>query len=222
MWKIILFLLPLNILLLIIAYIYLFNVYKDTEKDPSKTKFGFGEKENFFKATNRIPGLQFGNDCYYYQDLIMEPKIQKLEDFFEFNIESIHNGSIILFIFLFYFALVLSIASLNILTLGLAFIFPNFSKIIPLCVKTLFLLKSFERCSGCVNVIAFIYTVRSYFSSDINSYCDFLSCDNVNIEGFKKYKSVENLKYDFIHFMVFYIACMAFSIIYVPVIINME
>ena len=152
----------------------------------------------------------------------MEPKIQKLEDFFEFNIESIHNGSIILFIFLFYFALVLSIASLNILTLGLAFIFPNFSKIIPLCVKTLFLLKSFERCSGCVNVIAFIYTVHSYFSSDINSYCDFLSCDNVNIEGFKKYKSVENLKYDFIHFMVFYIACMAFSIIYVPVIINME
>ena len=70
----------------------------------------------------------------------MEPKIQKLEDFFEFNIESIHNGSIILFIFLFYFALVLSIASLNILTLGLAFIFPNFSKIIPLCVKMLFLL----------------------------------------------------------------------------------
>ena len=37
-----------------IIYIYLFNVYKDSENDSSKIKFGFEEKKNFFKTMNKI------------------------------------------------------------------------------------------------------------------------------------------------------------------------
>ena len=71
-------------------------------------------------------------------------------------------------------------------------------------------------------MIAFIHIIHAYYSSDINSYYDFLSCDNINIVGFKKYKSIENLKYDFPRFMVLNIVCMAFGIIYVPIILSME
>ena len=221
MWKILVFLV-VNLLFCIFTYIYLFIVYKDSEKDPSKIQFGFGEKENFFKTMDKTPGLQFDNDCYYYQDLIMEPKIQKLEDFFEFNIESIHKGSIILLFFLFYFILILSLISLNIFLFGLSFIFPSFLKAIPIVFMLINIFSRFDRCLGCINLIAFIHIIHAYYSSDINSYYDFLSCDNINIAGFKKYKSIENLKYDFPRFMVLNIVCMAFSIIYVPIILSME
>ena len=172
----------LNLLFIIFTYIYLFNVYKDSENDPSKIKFGFEEKKNFFKTMNKIPGLQFSNDCYYYQDLLMEKKIQKLDDFFKFNIESIHKGSFILLIFLFYFVLIMSINALFFLALLLSFIFPYFVKIAPILLTIFIKLIKVGAYVGCMNLISFIYLVHAYYSSDINSYINFLSCENVNVE----------------------------------------
>ena len=210
----------LNLLFIIFTYIYLFNVYKDSENDPSKIKFGFEEKKNFFKTMNKIPGLQFSNDCYYYQDLLMEKKIQKLDDFFKFNIESIHKGSFILLIFLFYFVLIMSINALFFLALLLSFIFPNFVKIAPIILTIFIKLTNVGKYLAFVNLISFIYLIHAYYSSDINSYINFLSCENVNVEGFKKYKSIENLKYDFTNFVILMIISLVLNIIHTAISLN--
>ena len=147
-------------------------------------------------------------------------KIQKLDDFFKFNIESIHKGSFIMLIFLFYFVLIMSINALFVLSLLLSFIFPNFVKIASILL-TIFI-KSIKVGAyvGCVNLINFIYLIHAYYISDINSYINFLSCENDDVEGFKKYKNIENLKYDFTYFVILMIISMVLNIIYTAISLN--
>jgi hypothetical protein len=41
-----------------------------------------------------------------------------------------------------------------------------------------------------------------FYSGDINTYCDFLSCENINREGFFRYVFVEKIKSEFIYFLI--------------------
>ena len=56
-----------------------------------------------------------------------------------------------------------------------------------------------------VNFFVFIFLLISYYTGDTITYYDFLSCRNVNYNGFNRYRNIEYLKYDFKKFMIFQI-----------------
>ena len=49
-------------------------------------------------------------------------------------------------------------------------------------------------------IVLFLFYL--FYSGDINTYCDFLSCENINREGFFRYVFVEKIKSEFIYFLI--------------------
>ena len=189
----------ISTLLLITTVIFLFKVYKDTEKDPFQKYFSFEEKKIFFRhvISFQNPLIKNKNYCKKYQDLIMDPKTQKLGDVFELNISSINTCSFYMIIFLVYLIFYLSFLFL---TYFIGKLFPNSIIVVPFgllfglfsCLFSLFFI---------TNIILFIVSIYKFYTSEINTFYEFLMCNNVNLEAFNKYRSIDNLRSDFKHFI---------------------
>ena len=174
------------------AYYYLFRVYKDTNTDPFKENFGYEEKKHYFKYLMDYEDYMTSREfnCKKFQDLILKPQTKKLEDVFKLNISLIHVSLYFMLIFLFVFLVMILLSCL--------------------CFK---LMQLFIQILGVANLIIFFTAIMNFNNGNINDYYEFLSCKNVNYEGFDKYKSVEVLKKDFRYFTILYVLfliCSAF------------
>ena len=183
------------IIITILTFVYLIKVYNDTKTDPLQDNLDVEEKKKFFKyiAQYEEEMNTFEIKCKKYQDFILESEITKLGDIFHLNIWTIHFCSyIIIFIFIFHISLTLLVPCLkecakatNDLIIGLLF---SSLRDINLGLPT-------------ANFVIIIFMINSFYNGDINTYYDFISCDNVNYDKFEKYRSVENLKINFWMFM---------------------
>ena len=168
----------------------------DTKTDPFQQNFDFEEKKHFFKTKYKNADIdtmnKIASDCELYQVFIMDRKTQNLgEIFLGVKIRSIHKCSFILMIIFFFLIFILAVSILSLITSP-----QNFFSMKPQ-------LSNVRGLISCVNVFVFIYIAHLFYSGEIPTYCEFLSCDNVNYEGFKKYRSIEKLNHDFKRFMIF-------------------
>ena len=199
----------INTIVTIIAFVYLFKIYNDTKIDVFQKNIEIGEKENYFidPAQNPNQLLKYEPKCQAYEKMIMNPTTQKLGDVFKINMETI-NGRI-------YFILIVNILIIAfflfiILEGILLIILPG----IAACLAIVLLALSIALYVGLIlSNIIFIVLIYSYYSSDTNAYNDFLTCKNVNYDGFSKYRVIEKFKYDFKRFMIFNIVSMLLSFI---------
>ena len=199
----------INTIVTIIAFVYLFKIYNDTKIDVFQKNIEIGEKENYFidPAQNPNQLLKYEPKCQAYEKMIMNPTTQKLGDVFKINMETI-NGRI-------YFILIVNILIIAfflfiILEGILLIILPGISA----CLAIVLLALSIALYVGLIlSNIIFIVLIYSYYSSDTNAYNDFLTCKNVNYDGFSKYRVIEKFKYDFKRFMIFNIVSMLLSFI---------
>ena len=195
----------LYIIITILTLVYLIRVYNDTKTDPLKENFGFEEKKKIFKYIAQYEEEMTSQEynCKKYQDFILEPEITKLEDIFHLNILTIHFCSfIILFIYLFQISMTLLLPCIK----GCAQSLNNW--IIALLFSSL---KEINYGLSTANFIFFIVSVNYFYNGDINTYCNFLACDNVNYEKFEKYRIVENINNNFWMFMCLQIVSICFS-----------
>jgi hypothetical protein len=185
----------------ILTIIYLFRVYHDTEIDIFQQEFQIGEKEKFFidPTVNPYQILKEDLKCKSYESLIMDPKTKKLGDVFHLNFDAINYRAslmVVLYITVFIFIVfsvlyAIIIAFVPILTDICTIFFVLFSMVVYFAMAFL--------------VFLFIMIIYSYYAGDTKTYVDFLSCKNVNYEGFRRYRTVENFKSNFTRFMWYYI-----------------
>ena len=201
----------------ILAYICLFKVYFNTLEDPFQQNFGFEEKKNFFndyfKEVKPNENVDNYNDCIYYQDSIMDRNTEKLSDVFKTNIGKLNTFTFIMIIVVSFLILRIGLIILSLIMLGITYFFPACSTI------TLFFVKINKLLSIIYNTIkglygfSFFYYMYLFYNGDINTYFDFLSCKNVNYDGFEKYRSIEIVKHDFKGLMIFSFIGMGFACI---------
>jgi len=208
----------INLVFSIIAYIYLFKVYFNTLVDPFQQYFGFEEKKNFFndyfKEVKPNENVDYYNDCYYYQDSIMDRNTEKLSAVFQTNIGKLNMSTFIMIIIVSFLILRIGLIFLVLIMIGITYICPACSIITLFCVKINKTLSTIYNIISGLYGFSFFYSIYLFYSGDINTYFDFLSCKNVNYDGFEKYRSIEIVKYDFKRFMIFSFISLGFSCIY--------
>ena len=191
----------INFTCAILSIIYLLHVYYDTYLDTSLFTFNPGEKENFFidLQQNQNQFLVYDKRCQLYEQKIMNPNVKRLGDIFDFNFPGIHRRS----------AILIGIFIFVILFLSFTFIYAIFIACIPasapICTIILLISVIGVFLGTIVNFFVFIFLLISYYSGDTITYYDFLSCRNVNYNGFNRYRNIEYLKGDFKKFMIFQI-----------------
>ena len=199
----------INTIATIIAFVYLFKIYNDTKIDVFQKNIEIGEKENYFidPAQNPNQLLKYEPKCQAYEKMIMNPTTQKLGDVFKINMETINRR---IFFILIVNILIIAFFLFIILEGILLFILPG----IAACFAIVLVPFSIALFVGLIlSNIIFIVLIYSYYSSDTNAYNDFLTCKNVNYDGFSKYRVIEKFKYDFKIFMIFNIVSMLLSFI---------
>ena len=183
----------ISTLLFILQFYYLLKIYSYSKVDYFEYKIKPGEKENFFIDLNKNEVINISNDinCISYQDLIMDKKTQKLGDVFTTNLTIIYSklsnilvASIITIVFLVFFYLIILIIQL----------FPSSYQVCSKLILLISLVLIGSNIAILINCIQFIYY---FYKGDINTYVDFLNCENVNYLGFKRYRNVELLKSHF-------------------------
>ena len=133
-------------------------------------------------------------------------KITKLGDIFHLNISKIHFCSyLILFIFIFQISLALLLPCLK------ECVKATNNLIIALLFSSL---RDINIGLPTANFIIIIFMINSFYNGDINTYYDFISCDNVNYDKFEKYRNVENLKNNFWMFICLQIVIFYFGYSY--------
>ena len=137
-----------------------------------------------------------------------------LGDVFELNIRKI-NMCALLLIFILYYRL-FSYVFLSIFALSRNFLqskfrrlFIFFSIIYTAIIYSITYIILFE-------FITFISIVYNFFSGDINNFIKFLSCKNVNYDGFDRFRIVEEIKSDFIMYFILKIIHIIFDILTLP------
>ena len=202
----------INLILLIIANIYVFKVYHDTENNPFQKYFNFEEKKKLFTHinSNETPDFKISNNCKKYQDLIMEPQTQKLGDVFKVDLAPINAGSFLMIVFFTYCIFHILFIFISIFLIQL---FPDSAIVSPI-VKLLKIFNLILKIFSPVYFFIFIILIYKYHSSEIDTYYEFLSCNNINLEGFDKYSSIDILKHDFKRFEVLYIIYLIIGFIY--------
>ena len=199
----------INTIVTIIAFVYLIKIYNDTKIDVFQQKIEIGEKGNYFidPAQNPNQLLKYEPKCQAYEKTIMNPTTQKLGDVFKIDMETI-NGRIffILVVNILVVAFILFILVESILVM----ILPGILN----CLSIVLIALSIAVYVGLIlSNIVFLLLIYSYYSSDTNTYNAFLTCKNVNYDGFSKYRVVEKFKYNFKRFMIFNIISMLLSFI---------
>ena len=187
----------IGLIISIIALVYLFKIRSDTKEDIFQKPIEPTLKGKFFYSTNTIPAVnpaEVGIKCELYQDAIMNPKVTKLGDFFNLNIESIHSKANILLLIgaLVIIMLLLTILSLFLLVQTKSLIFIFLTCIVSLGNVALII------CNLVMSILFFL----SYYNGDTYRFVEFLSCKNVNKNEFGDYLFAEKLKQHFTVFVV--------------------
>ena len=198
----------IDIILLIVLFIYINSVYNNTIINPFHLQLGFQEKKNFFV---NLSEKDFFSQCAVYTKEIKDQNTKTLGDVFELNIRKI-NMCALLLIFILYYRL-FSYVFLSIFALSRNFLqskfrrlFIFFSIIYAAIIYSITYIILFE-------FITFISIVYNFFSGDINNFIKFLSCKNVNYDGFDRFRIVEEIKSDFIMYFILKIIHIIFDIL---------
>ena len=201
----------IDIILLIVLFIYINSVYNNTIINPFHLQLGFQEKKNFFV---NLSEKDFFSQCAVYTKKIKDQNTKTLGDVFELNIRKI-NMCALLLIFILYYRL-FSYVFLSIFALSRNFLqskfrrlFIFFSIIYAAIIYSITYIILFE-------FITFISIVYNFFSGDINNFIKFFSCKNVNYDGFDRFRIVEEIKSDFIMYFILKIIHIIFDILTLP------
>ena len=191
----------------IFLFINIFKILSDTNHDAFQKPFAIGEKETLFytKETNPlvIPS-EIGIKCEMYQNAIMNPKVSKLGEVFNLNIELIHDqiGRLLIVVVLSFVFLVFYI---------ICFLIAIKKKSVTLgCLSCLMILASV---SFAVAIFVLLYKlIIIFYKSDMKQFIEFLKCKNVNRAGFANYLYAEKLYDHFIMFVITSIIHIFFNI----------
>ena len=124
----------------------------------------------------------------------MNPKVTKLGDFFELNIEKIHSRANILLLL---FILMIVFLFLTFFSL---FLYSKTRSLWFICLSCLVTLGNLFLMV--CNFIFSILLLLAYYNGDTHRFVEFLSCKNVNREEFSNYLFAEKLKKDFTIFVI--------------------
>ena len=187
----------IGLIISIIALVYLFKIRSDTKEDIFQQPIDPALKGKFFYSTNTTPAInpaEVGIKCELYQEAIMNPKVTKLGDFFNLNIESIHSKANMLLLIgiLAIIMLLLTIVALFFLEQTKSLLFIFLTCILSLGNVALII------CNLVVSILFFL----SYYNGDTYRFVEFLSCKNVNKSEFGNYLFAEKLKTHFTVFVV--------------------
>ena len=187
----------IGLIISIIALVYLFKIRLDTKEDIFQKPIDQTLKGKFFYSTNTTPSVnpaEVGIKCELYQEAIMNPKVTKLGDFFNLNIENIHSkATILLVIFILsIIMLFLTILALYLLSQTKSLLFIFLSCILSLGNVAIII----------CNIVTTILFFLSYYNGDTYRFVEFLSCKNVNKNEFGSYLFAEKLKKHFTVFVV--------------------
>ena len=193
-----LFSLFIGLLISIIAMIYLFKIRSDTNNNIFQQIIEPSMKEKFFYSTNTTPAVnpaEVSIKCELYQNAIMNPKLTKLGDLFDLNIEDIHSKAnlLLLFAILAIISMLLTVFSLVLLEKMQSYFYICLIIILAFGIMVL----------GFSNLVLTILFFFSFYNGDTNKFVEFLSCKNVNRNEFSDYLFAEKLKKDFTIFVIF-------------------
>ena len=182
----------------ILSFYFLLRIYSDTRVDILQQPISPQDKQMFFidPALNSDKRLRDDLQCQTYQNLIMEPKTQKLGDVFNLNVVPIHNRAfeiliLIGVILLIYVALILG--ALIIVCVPSSELIVNYIMYIAGIVMII---------SSTLMTLGLILLLYFFFSSDSGEYSRFLECRNVNYLGFAKFRDAETLRSDFYLYLI--------------------
>ena len=193
-----LFSLFIGLLISIIAMIYLFKIRSDTNNNIFQQIIEPSMKEKFFYSINTTPAVnpaEVSIKCELYQNAIMNPKLTKLGDLFDLNIEDIHSKAnlLLLFAILAIISMLLTVFSLVLLEKIQSHFYICLIIILAFGIMVL----------GFSNLVLTILFFFSFYNGDTNKFVEFLSCKNVNRNEFSDYLFTEKLKKDFTIFVIF-------------------
>ena len=193
-----LFSLFIGLLISIIAMIYLFKIRSDTNNNIFQQIIEPSMKEKFFYSINTTPAVnpaEVSIKCELYQNAIMNPKLTKLGDLFDLNIEDIHSKAnlLLLFAILAIISMLLTVFSLVLLEKMQSYFYICLIIILAFGIMVL----------GFSNLVLTILFFFSFYNGDTNKFVEFLSCKNVNRNEFSDYLFAEKLKKDFTIFVIF-------------------
>ena len=193
-----LFSLFIGLLISIIAMIYLFKIRSDTNNKIFQQIIEPSMKEKFFYSINTTPAVnpaEVSIKCELYQNAIMNPKLTKLGDLFDLNIEDIHSKAnlLLLFAILAIISMLLTVFSLVLLEKIQSYFYICLIIILAFGIMVL----------GFSNLVLTILFFFSFYNGDTNKFVEFLSCKNVNRNEFSDYLFAEKLKKDFTIFVIF-------------------
>ena len=193
-----LFSLFIGLLISIIAMIYLFKIRSDTNNNIFQQIIEPSMKEKFFYSINTTPAVnpaEVSIKCELYQNAIMNPKLTKLGDLFDLNIEDIHSKAnlLLLFAILAIISMLLTVFSLVLLEKIQSYFYICLIIILAFGIMIL----------GFSNLVLTILFFFSFYNGDTNKFVEFLSCKNVNRNEFSDYLFAEKLKKDFTIFVIF-------------------
>ena len=193
-----LFSLFIGLLISIIAMIFLFKIRSDTNNNIFQQIIEPSMKEKFFYSINTTPAVnpaEVSIKCELYQNAIMNPKLTKLGDLFDLNIEDIHSKAnlLLLFAILAIISMLLTVFSLVLLEKMQSYFYICLIIILAFGIMVL----------GFSNLVLTILFFFSFYNGDTNKFVEFLSCKNVNRNEFSDYLFAEKLKKDFTIFVIF-------------------
>ena len=193
-----LFSLFIGLLISIIAMIYLLKIRSDTNNNIFQQIIEPSMKEKFFYSINTTPAVnpaEVSIKCELYQNAIMNPKLTKLGDLFDLNIEDIHSKAnlLLLFAILAIISMLLTVFSLVLLEKMQSYFYICLIIILAFGIMVL----------GFSNLVLTILFFFSFYNGDTNKFVEFLSCKNVNRNEFSDYLFAEKLKKDFTIFVIF-------------------
>ena len=178
--------------------IYLFKIRSDTNNNIFQQIIEPSMKEKFFYSINTTPAVnpaEVSIKCELYQNAIMNPKLTKLGDLFDLNIEDIHSKAnlLLLFAILAIISMLLTVFSLVLLEKMQSYFYICLIIILAFGIMVL----------GFSNLVLTILFFFSFYNGDTNKFVEFLSCKNVNRNEFSDYLFAEKLKKDFTIFVIF-------------------
>ena len=182
----------------ILSLVYLFKIRSDTNNNIFQQIIEPSMKEKFFYSINTTPAVnpaEVSIKCELYQNAIMNPKLTKLGDLFDLNIEDIHSKAnlLLLFAILAIISMLLTVFSLVLLEKIQSYFYICLIIILAFGIMVL----------GFSNLVLTILFFFSFYNGDTNKFVEFLSCKNVNRNEFSDYLFAEKLKKDFTIFVIF-------------------
>ena len=176
------------------ALVYLCKIRSDTFVDSFQQPFEDGKKEKLFYSNDSLINSVVCLKCELYQNTIMNPKVTKLGDFFELNIEKIHSRANILLLLFILMIVFLFLAFFSL------FLYSKTRSLWFICLSCLVTLGNLFLMV--CNFIFSILLLLAYYNGDTHRFVEFLSCKNVNREEFSNYLFAEKLKKDFTIFVI--------------------